>query len=414
MLRNLGAVVWIPTGFGSMNSKFARARSHGFIARTLLFGSGGKAHRFLRFSTTMAIIGIAIGVMTLILALGIVRGFDEEIQRRVAAYGAQIHIEHLDKDALQLSADMRLRVEQDPDVTGITEVIEGFALAQTRSGSVEGVLLRGEYPSRSGGSWLDKDLARTLGTTEGDTLTLVVLSDPAALMRGRSLPRLERIRVDAVSGQSVGPVSGLYLYAPFETVRALNAYEPGTVSRLEVALASGVSADLVAKRLTETLGYPYLVRSIQQIYRGLFAWVDLQQQVIPLVLAIILVVAALNAATVLLIFVIAKRPQFALLQALGQPPADLVTTVRLMALYIAGIGVGLGCALGMVLGWVQYSFGLIRIPAESYMLDVLPMALYASDGLLVVTGALGLVLLVTQMPIRVLQKQRVVDALQWR
>jgi lipoprotein-releasing system permease protein len=131
-------------------------------------------------------------------------------------------------------------------------------------------------------------------------------------------------------------------------------------------------------------------------------------------LAIILVVAALNAATVLLIFVIAKRPQFALLQALGQPPADLVTTVRLMALYIAGIGVGLGCALGMVLGWVQYSFELIRIPAESYMLDVLPMALYASDGLLVVTGALGLVLLVTQMPIRVLQKQRVVDALQWR
>ena len=397
-----------------MNYKFARARSHGFIARTLLFGSGGKAHRFLRFSTTVAIVGITIGVMTLILALGIVRGFDEEIQRRVATYGAQLHVEHLDKDALRLSSDTRFRIEQDPEVARITEVIEGFALAQTRSGSVEGVLLRGEFPPRSSGSRLDISLARTLGVAEADTLTLVVLSDPAALMQGRSMPRLERIRVDAISSQSVGPISGLYLYAPFETVRALNAYEPGTISRLEVALAPGASANLVAKRLTDTLGYPYLVRSIQEIYRGLFAWVDLQQQVIPLVLAIILLVAALNAATVLLIFVIAKRPQFALLQALGQAPEDLVTTVRLMALFMAGIGVGLGCAFGVVLGWLQRSFGLIRIPAESYMLDVLPMALYVSDGLLVVAGAFSIVLLVTQMPIRVLQKQRVVDALQWR
>ena len=139
----------------------------------------------------------------------------------------------------------------------------------------------------------------------------------------------------------------------------------------------------MARGFEERFAYPVMARSIYDVHRSLFAWVDLQEAIIPLVIAVIIVVAAFNIIGTLLMIMLEKTREVGVLRSLGASSVRLRRAFLLLGVLIGLAGIVVGEFLALALAWMQQEFRIIRLPAEAYFMKVAPVALSPWDFLLV-------------------------------
>lgn len=385
--------------------------------------------RFLSFITTIAVIGVAMGTAALILTVSILDGFEREIKSKVIDFSSHIQVQGYQNSLLARPAESLERVRKEiPAIKVIVPFVSREGMVQSRDG-VDGMLLKGIAPGGMGltpsayivqGAFLPaestgsaqivigKKLADRLNVGVGDRLVVYGLPRGAESLR----PRAKQFSVCGVYESGMSEYDDVYAYTSLASAQEL--FQTGdAVTGYDVLVYDLATVEETAHTLEEVLGYPHYARSVFQLYRNLFSWVDLQKQLSPLLLSLIIIVATVNIIGTLLMFVLEKMKAIGILKSLGAGPALIRRIFILQGLSIAAIGIALGNMLALAFLLVQLEFHVFSLPADIYYMSTVPVVLNPLNFVFVSAVAFVLCLVTTLLPSRAAAKMDPVNALRF-
>lgn len=379
-----------------------------FMSLRYLWGAEGQSEgrSFLRFITYVAIGGVTLGVTALLLALAIVRGFSREIENKIVGFGAHIQVtSYVQDEPLDQGESLRSDLAQMEGVSRVAPVVEQPVLLRYSEDDIDGVVLLGmdRIPSyleervESGafevgqgeggppGLVVGQELARRMGLDVGQVVTAFALSEGVEQEGAPGLrrPRVKQFRIRGIYDTSLKNIDDVYVFGDLSTAQWLGNVPPSSVSRFNVTVTNPSRVDSLAAKIENQFGFPVAARTIYQQYAGLFAWVDLQQSIIPLVIGVIVVVAAFNIIGTLLMLILEKTREIGVLKSLGTSDGTLRRLFLMLGLLIGTVGTGIGSFLALSLGLLQQHFGIISLPAEAYYMNTAPIGLNLLDFVLV-------------------------------
>jgi lipoprotein-releasing system permease protein len=300
------------------------------------------------------------------------------------------------------------------------QAIDGVAMIGTDAPPpyLEGRVVQGSFevsasPGERPGLVVGRALADRLGLETGQVVTAFSMREREG---GRSLarPRVRQFVVRGIFETSLTNVDDLFVFGDIRAVRNLVGIPGGTVSRFDLTLRDVSKVDAVAARVEDDFGFPVSARTIYEQYSGLFAWVDLQENIIPLVIGVIILVAAFNIVGILLMMILEKTSEIGTLQSLGASGKTVKRLFLLLGLLIGAIGTSIGMALAMGLSVVQKQFQVIPLPAEAYYMTHAPIQINLVDYLIVGSLALLLCGLAAYIPARVAARIEPVRAIRFQ
>lgn len=410
-----------------------------YIALRYLRGSDGtrSGSGFLRFVMYVAVGGVALGVAALLLALSIVRGFSREIEAKIVGFGAHVQVENMQDAPLEQANVLTYEIGQFPEVEHVAPVVTEFALLRRSATDIDGVAIWGTdrmpayltdhlhagsfafTPDARGhpGLVIGQTLADLLGVAVGDRVTAFSMRNPDFL-EGASvagvLPRVKQFHVAGIFETSLANFDEIYAFTDIKVARELLEYAPTEVSRLDLTLHDVSQADSVAARIEDRYGFPVMARTIYQVYSGLFAWVNLQQGIIPLIIGIIILVAAFNIVGTLLMIILEHTQSIGILSSMGAPARMLRRVYLYLGILVGVIGVAIGEVLALGLAWLQLEFDLIPLPAEAYYMSTAPIELNPLDFIIVALVALLLCAGASYLPARAAARIQPIRAIHFR
>ena len=395
----------------------------------------GEGRRFLRFITYVAVGGVAVGVAALLLSLSIVRGFSTEIREKIIGFGAHVQVESYQNASLSDAGERRRQIAAHPHVTNVAPVIQQFVLLRRSAQEIDGVVLWGtetvpEYLSHQltegvidldpdslgrAGLVVGQQLADALGMEVGDLVTAFSMRT-AQLERGLTgaRPRIKQFRVTGIYETSLHNFDELFVFTGSRTARDFLQLADDEVTRFDVTLDDPAFAQDVALAIEDELGFPIMARTIFEVYHGLFAWIRLQESIIPLVISVIVIVAAFNIIGTLLMIILEKTREMGVLESLGSSRKLLRRLFLWLGVLIGLVGTVIGEAAAFVLAVIQQRFEVIPLPAEAYYMDTAPIELNPLDFVLVGIVAMILCALSAYIPARVASRIDPVRAIRFR
>lgn len=349
----------------------------------------------------ISVLGIALGVAALFVVLGVMSGFDADLEGKII--GANPH--------LLVQADGGVR---DPEglireLTQVAGVVAAAPVLQTqvalqREGEVQGVLLRGVDPQREAsvtrlaesmkeGGWppapgelfIGADLARRLRVEVGDSVSVV-----GAQPKGKGKrPQEQPFRVGGIFSVGMYDYDMHLALASLESVRAIFPEGPA-VSGVQVRLNEAVRAPQAKQEIQRRLGYPYWVMSWMDLNSSLFAALRIEKVTMFVILTLIVLVACFNVIATLLMMVVGKTKEIGILKAVGATAASTRRIFTFAGLLIGLAGTALGTAVGVGLCAALARYRFIRLPADIYTIDRLPVKLETGDAVSVAAAALAI------------------------
>ena len=406
-----------------------------FVAWRYLRGAQGgeSGSKFLRFISYIAIGGVSLGVATLLLALAVVRGFSEEIETKITGFGAHVQVENIRRAPLNEASKLMHQIRAHESVISVQPVVTEFVLLRGSSQDIDGVGIWGtdhlpvyldENVIRGSGDFAPATMSRLIiGNLLAENMRLKI-GDHVTLLSTRNLgntetlftarPRLKQFEIAGIYETALTDFDETYVFTDIHTARQLLDYTSDQVSRFDVMLQDVTAAQSVALYFEESLGAGVLVRSIFEIYRGLFAWVELQEAIIPLVIGGLILVAAFNVMGTLLMIVLEKTREIGILASMGASRRDIRRLYLHVGFFVGGLGTLIGLILAWGLGTLQMHYGIIGLPAEAYYMDTAPVAMHVGDFALVAVVSLLLCLGASYFPARTASRILPLQVLRFR
>jgi lipoprotein-releasing system permease protein len=377
--------------------------------------------------TTISIIGVAVGVASLIIALAITSGMRRDLQSRLLSSTAHVQLMRTMNDGIRNWEPLLARLRKLPHVTAAAPgLYEPVLVARgTLSG---GAMLDGIIPSEektvstlfsnltSGSAAplsqpveegtantapppivVGYELANTLDAKVGSTV--MVVSPQGELTPYGLVPKYQPFRIVGIFH------SGFYEYdSSFGFIRLKDAQrlfsEPDVISVISFKVDDLYHADRIAREIESAAGPGFQARSWMEQNRELFHALRLEQVVTFIVIGLIVCVAALNILIALTMMVMEKTKDIAVLMSLGVEPGQIRRIFLMQGFLISVIGTALGLILGYALSWAGGHYQFIHLSAEIYSIDYLPFAPRIIDGVIVAAVSLGVSLLATLYPSR--------------
>jgi lipoprotein-releasing system permease protein len=376
--------------------------------------------------TGISVAGVAAGVAALIIALAITNGMKRDLQDRLVDTTAHVQLMQAGSDGIRDWQPMIERLRRVPHVTaaspGLYEQVLVARGARDGGALIEGILPDDEkkvsgllasatpeaiqalqppaYGSTAGCTAqppivLGKDLAETVGAIVGDTV--MVISPQGEMTPLGIVPKYVRFRLAGIFH------SGFYQYdAQTGFVRLADAQclfdEPDLLSVISFKIDNLERAPEVGRALEQAAGKGYMTTNWMEQNRELFRALKLEQVVSFIVIALIVIVAALNILIALTMMVMEKTRDIAVMMSFGVTPMQIRRIFLLQGLLISVIGTVLGLILGYIAAWAGGHYHFIHLSAEVYSIDTLPFAPRLVDGILVAAVSIGISLLATLYP----------------
>ncbi|MDG2303777.1 MAG: lipoprotein-releasing ABC transporter permease subunit [Candidatus Binatia bacterium] len=394
-----------------------------------------RARRREAFVSLIALIagaGVAIGVMTLCIVLAVMTGFEEDLRERILGFNPQIVV-------LSHGGTLRKAAEAEQAVAGTVGVAKAapFVYGQAMVSSadaVSGAVVRGVEPARiddvvevrrhiKRGSaddlgkpmpierfvdgelerfsvpqvLLGFELAKTLGVDVGDWINLMSpLGTPSAV---GMVPRVKRYAVGGVFDSGMYDYDSTILYMAIGDAQRFFKMED-TVSGIEVRLDDLNAAREVSGQIEERLGYPYYARDWMEVNRNLFVAFKLEKFIQFVVLLLIVLVAAFNIAATLIMVVMERRKDIAILKSMGasNQAVGRIFIFKGALIGVTGTLIGILGGLGGSLLLRRYQF--IELPKDVFYVNTVPVRLEPENFLLVAGASILICILATIYPAR--------------
>jgi len=372
---------------------------------------------FISVIAGFSLLGICVGVATLIIVLSVMSGFRQEVLNRLLGVNGHLNLAAAGRD-LDGFDDIAAEVAKVPDVVAVYPTVDGNVMA-TASHYAAGALvhaIRGEDLRKIrllrivGGSLeqfsgksvvaIGSRLAERLHLKVGDTVTLIQPQNSCTVIG--CIPRSKTYDVIAIFEVGMSIYDERIIYMPLEAGQLFfQAKNAATALVINVDNPDNVSP--IGRAIFEATGSRFRIIDWQQQYAGYFAWLDVQRNVLALIMALIVVVAALNVISGQVLLVRDKTREIAILRTMG------ATRRAILRIFLmCGIGVGIvGTAAGVALAvlfcdnieairqWLQEVAHITLFPPDVYFLKELPARLSVGNVVGVVTLSLVLSLLAT-------------------
>ncbi len=390
-----------------------------------------RARRRERFVSLIAIIsltGVAFGAFALTVALSVMSGFQEDLRSRLLAFTPEVTVERTDS-AVWNPAKLRQEIRAMPSVVAVAPFISSqvMAVSNTPSGTpgyVSGGILRGveaennpvltelkqtlqsgtlasldaEHPMQIveqgqkrkvnlPGAIIGKTLAFDLGLQPGDS---VILISPASLANGLGAPRLKRFVITGYFYSGMYPFDSTLVFVALKNGRALLADDPNLQTGLEVRLKNLFDAPEAAAQIASIAGKDYTVSDWTRANAPLFSALKLEKLTYFLVLLLIVLVAAFNIVATLVMVVMERRKEIAILLAMGSRAGSIALIFLCEGISIGVIGTTLGVGSGFLASWAIGRFHLIHLPSDLFMVSAVPVRLYAMNFIAVAAASIAL------------------------
>ena len=385
---------------------------------------------FISLISLISVAGVSVGVMALIVVLAVMTGFTDSLREKILGINSHIVIQKLGRgitDYRELSS----KVLETPGVLAATpytysqtllslpdastgavvrgidpatannvlslskQLIEG-SVAALNGGKEEEDTPTGESPSRKlPGIILGKEIARNLRVDMGDNIRLFSPSGPLTPMG--VIPKIKTCRVVGIFDTGMYEYDSSLAYVSLTT--AQDFLDLGdSVHGLELKVDDIYKASAIAEELEKKLGFGYVVKDWISMNKNLFSALKLEKTAMFIVLALIVLVAAFNIISTLIMVVMSKGKDIAILKSMGATSKGIMKIFIYEGLVIGLTGTVLGVIGGLVLCEILSKYQFIKLPSDVYPITTLPVKILAMDVTLVAVSAALITLLATIYP----------------
>ena len=380
----------------------------GYLATRYLFGK----HRvpFIAFISRTTIVGMALGVATLVLALGIMRGFESVVTQKIIGFDTHIRIEKLFESGFDLDEEKIALISEIPGVEQIFRIKKAEVMLKA-NGITEGALLEVMPESALSqlysvsANYTDGESAQTgliIGAALADQLEVVISDqilayDLGSFTEQMGLPVIASSQVQAIYESGMIDYDKSYLYCSPETMETLFPDSPDT-DNFGVFLTDISLTNVVMDEIDGILPYSHLSISWRDRHQTLFNWMKTQQLPIFIIFSLIMVVALVNIASTLILIIMEKRTEIGTLRALGTSRKRIRRIFALEGFMMGILGTVIGILLSLILAWLQSSFGIISLPSDVYFMDKVTIAIGLKDVVSISMGVILLAILSSLLP----------------
>lgn len=411
---------------------------HWFIARHYL--GAGRGRGLLSLITWIALGGVTVGVTALIVVIAVMTGMQEDLQKKILE--STPHVLVLEQGSSLRMADWKSVVDTAAAVPGVVGaapfVLTTVALTRgqgnsryAQTASLYGVsvdttgaaatdmernILQGALDLRPPPSGLDPilvgiGLADRMQLFPGDTLVVVSFENFRQGLLGLS-PTMRTFEVTGTFATGMYDYDTQNVYTTLEAAQdLLGIREQGLVSGVGVRTADPELATVVGDEIQTRLGFPYYVESWKTTNRALFSALKLEKLAMGVILFLIVVVAAFNIVSTLVMVVADRTREIGILKAMGMTRGGILRVFVLQGAWIGVTGTVAGSGLGLFLCWLLDRYHIIKIPPDVYFVDHLPVSLEPLDLVAIVLASVGIAFAATLYPALQASRLEPVDAI---
>ena len=387
-----------------------------------------KDSRFISLISFIAIIGIALGVATLIIAVSILKGFEQTITNKIVGFDSHIRITSYQSTLPDYHHTLPLLQKVlepfKPTITPFAAKLVLVSYKKKKEGvSLIGIdstnrkpffvknLVEGKFILSDDGIIIGKKLAEKLFVKVGDKITVFALKNDQ-IPSLENLPNIEKFKVNGIFESGMTEYDDTYAYTSLKSAQKL--FDIGdNITGYNIQLGDISKIDSLTRYLTKTLHYPHSVRSIYQIHRNIFTWIELQKKPIPIVLALIILVAVFNIVGTLLMIVLEKTNAVGILKSLGSKRKQIVSIFLIQGTIIGIAGIFCGSILGYVLMFIQIKFNIITLPSSVYFMSKVPFLITFDTFLIIAIITFLLCIIVSLIPSYIASRIKPVNALRF-
>ncbi|MEW6326748.1 MAG: lipoprotein-releasing ABC transporter permease subunit [Thermodesulfobacteriota bacterium] len=382
---------------------------------------------FISVITFISVAGVMVGVMALIVVLAVMTGFEEDLKGKILGLNAHVLVLKYG-DSVGDVKGLQEKIEKTKGVVATTPFIYSQAMLSSQLGA-SGVVLRGidlkssnkvinlhrymvegslenlEISSGQKGPRGDtegtpgiiigRELAKNLGVIRGDRVQL--MSPTGMVTPVGVIPRMAAFRVVGIFECGMFEYDSSMAFISLRAAQSLLGLG-NRVSGLEVKVSDIYKADQVAVAINNTLGYPYWTRDWMKMNKNLFSALKLEKIAMFIILALIVLVAAFNIVSTLIMVVMEKNKDIAILKSMGATRKSIMKIFVMEGVVVGFTGTILGIIGGFGLTSLLKKYKFIKLPSDVYYISTLPVKVEALDVALISLAAIVISFLATLYP----------------
>ncbi len=383
---------------------------------------------FVSIITFISIFGIFLGVAALIIVLAVMNGFEEDLRTKILGIKSHIEVTASMNAPMKNYPAIREEIERTPGVVASTPFIYTEAMVRGNN-SVTGVVIRGldtqsspkvihlgkvrevslehlntipqdalkEMPDADkslAGIVIGREMARNMGIFLYDSITIISPAGGISTPMGM-VPRMKKFVVVGIYE------SGFYEYDSKLAFLSLKSCQEfldmgDSVTGIDIVVSDIYKADVIARSIQNRLGFPFFTQNWMQMNKNLFSALRLEKRVMFIILSLIVLVAAFNIISALIMVVMEKNKDIAILKSMGATSATIMKIFIYQGLIVGVVGTFFGCIAGLLIAlnlqkislFVEKIFNFKILPGDVYYLSELPSKVNYSDVVTIVIGTI--------------------------
>ncbi len=377
-----------------------------------------RKEKFISIISLISVLGVAVGVMALIVVLAVMSGFDNDLRDKIVGTNSHIIIER--EGGIEDFDEILKKLEKIPYVLASAPFINVQALIR-KEDTVIGVVLRGIDPKKevtvtnlkryliegdlnlSGNEVIiGKELSMRLNLKHGDNLALI---SPVT-----AFPEIFKVRGIFNSGMYEYDLN--LTFTDIQTAQRFYGV-PGLVGGIGVKIDNILKAEQIKKEIQKELGITYWVKSWMDINKNLFEALKLEKTTMFIILTLIIIVACFNIIGTLIMVVMEKTKDIGILKSIGASNENIRKIFMFNGIIVGLVGTILGACGGIGLSILLKNYPIIKLPRDIYYIDRLPVDIQFADCFAVILAAIIISLLSTLYPANQAARLDPVEALRY-
>ncbi len=381
---------------------------------------------FISIITIISVVGVAVGVMTLIVVLAVMSGFEKTIKEKILGTKAHLVVLKARQQGMDHYEEVLKQVEQVRGVVSATPFIYGEGMLSSEA-NVQGVIVNGIDPDRVGkvtelarnmkagrlqdlkgetdspGIILGVELAKNLGVSLNDAIQ--VISPLGTLTPMGMMPKMKRFRVVGIFHSGLYEFDIKFAYISVESAQKFFNMD-SRVTGIDIKTNNIYRVKEIGKEIRQKLGFPFWTQDWMDMNRNLFSALKLEKIAMFILLVLIVLVAAFNIISTLIMVVMEKNKDIAILKSMGASSVGILRIFFIEGGVIGVVGTALGTILGLsiafnldtIVSFLENLFGFKILSPDVYYIEKFPSQVNPMDVALIIITAILISLLATLYP----------------
>lgn len=415
-----------------MNTEF-------FIAKRIFFDKNNKKS-LSQLIIKISVISVAMGLVMMILSLAIVAGFKTEVRNKVIGFGAHIIITNHNSNSSIEMRPINKNQKFYPDIKK-REGIKHIQVFATKGGilktedDLQGVIIKGigsdfnwEFFDKSiikGKSFRVKDNKKTNEILISKYLSNILKLDvgekvAAYFIQENQPPRLRRFTISGIYETSMEEIDRQYILADIGHIRKLNNWDKNQIGGFEILIDDYEELDKRTEEVFKIAGAPFQddgsklkVRNIRTVMPQIFEWLNISDYNFWIILILLILVAAFNMTSGLMILILERTKMIGILKSLGYPNVSIRKIFLYNAAFLTLKGILWGNIIGLCLCYLQKKYGLIELDPASYYVETVPIVMNYWHLLFLNLGVTAMILFILILPSAVISRIKPVKAIRF-